>query len=179
RPTSGRARASGAQRRPQLPSLAQPHRTGLAAAPVGLNAPQQSGALRARPLRRCPRPPPAGPHFVHASGAVLRPSAARASPLTGATRGAAVPRLQVPVGWHTCAGLTLRARSCAPDTSLEYGDSTPCYLPRYHVPPQALTPDILRFLTAFLPSHCGCHPARRHGGAARHRHSPPDSGALV
>jgi hypothetical protein len=160
-------------------SLAQPHRTGLAAAPVGLNAPQQSGTFRARPVRRCTQPPPAGPHVVHASGAVLHPASAPASPLTGVTRVAAVPRLQVPGGGYTGAALTSRARACAPDTSRGDGDDAPCYRPQSRAPPQALTPAMLRWLTALQHYHCGYHPARRHGGAARHRYSPPDSGALV
>lgn len=104
RPTSGRARATGAQRRPWLPSLAPLPRPGLAAAPGGLHAPPQSGAL-------------------------LRPSSARAAPLTGATPVAAVPKLPVPVGWHTGPGRESRARSCAPGTPRGSGDSMPCSLP--------------------------------------------------
>jgi hypothetical protein len=118
-------------------SLAQPHRTGLAAAPVGLNAPQQSGTFRARPVRRCTQPPPAGPHVVHASGAVLHPASAPASPLTGVTRVAAVPRLQVPGGGYTGAALTSRARACAPDTSRGDGDLLSATIPRPPSSPHA------------------------------------------
>ena len=175
------ARGHAARVLPQLrsPALGRWYTCGFAAGPVGSHARRQSAVPPERPFHHCTRPPRAGAPWAHANAGGPRPASVRTSPPTGAKRVAGAPRLRGPAGWHRCAGLTSRARSGAPDTSPRYGDSRLCCLPRSRELPQGPTPDILRSPQAFPHSHSGCHPARRPAGAARHRHSPPDAGALV
>jgi hypothetical protein len=159
---------------PRLPSLGQPQRIELAAAPVDSHAPRQTGVPPRRPVHPYILPPPAGGHLVRASVGGLRPWSAPVAPLIGARRVAVAPMLRVPGVRRRCAGRTSRARSRAPDISPGCGDYRPYYRPRSHAALPTPRPDTLQWPLGFPHYRCDGHPAPRYAGGCLHPRSPRD-----